>query len=356
MRCVRNRVGRNGIALIVVMIAVTVLSVMAALFAFSMKVETRLAQNANSDTELMWLGRSGIEYARWYLAESFKQPPDNRYHALHQYWAGGPGSDQATNNVSFSPLPDGGLEERKPLGNGTFKITIRDNDRKANINLANEMVMDSVMRLAGFDAGEGELIRKAITDWIDPDNVGEAEAAYYQSLDPPYFAKNQPMDDISELLLVRGITQDIYGRLTNYLTTLSGGRINVNTASAENLQLLPHVDNLIADKIIEFLGGPDGARGTSDDTPVGSAGELQGLLLSAGLPQGFINITAGSCSWFSGVFEVEVDAEIAGYHQYFVGELGVASARDIQILSFKQIPRGSGNSQTGSEGFAPPTR
>ena len=49
-------------------------------------------------------------------------------------------------------------------------------------------------------------------DWIDPDNnqhVGGAESDYYESLDPPYQAKDGPMDDLSELLLVRGITGSI---------------------------------------------------------------------------------------------------------------------------------------------------
>src|ERR1041384_3859235 len=84
---------RNGIALIVVMIAITVLSILAAAFAYAMKVETKLAQNANSETELIWLGRSGVEYARWILAETLRCP----YDALNQKWAGGMGSDCETN-------------------------------------------------------------------------------------------------------------------------------------------------------------------------------------------------------------------------------------------------------------------
>ncbi len=54
----------RGIALIIVMIAIFVLSVMAAIFATSMKVETKLAQNADHDQQLLWLGRSGVELAR----------------------------------------------------------------------------------------------------------------------------------------------------------------------------------------------------------------------------------------------------------------------------------------------------
>src|ERR1035438_10780625 len=54
----------GGIALIIVMISIMVLTILAAGFAYSMKVETKLARNANSEAELEWLGRSGVEYAR----------------------------------------------------------------------------------------------------------------------------------------------------------------------------------------------------------------------------------------------------------------------------------------------------
>ena len=61
---------RTGIALIIVMISITVLSILAGTFAYSMKVETKLAMNANSETELTWLGLSGVEFARYVLAQS----------------------------------------------------------------------------------------------------------------------------------------------------------------------------------------------------------------------------------------------------------------------------------------------
>ena len=36
-----------------------------------MKVEIKLARNASSEAELEWLGRSGVEDARWILAQQF---------------------------------------------------------------------------------------------------------------------------------------------------------------------------------------------------------------------------------------------------------------------------------------------
>ena len=59
----------DGIALIMVMCAIVVLSILAAAFAYSMKVETRLAQNADSEEQFLWLGRSGVECACWILSQ-----------------------------------------------------------------------------------------------------------------------------------------------------------------------------------------------------------------------------------------------------------------------------------------------
>src|SRR5262245_62521011 len=89
---------QSGIALIIVMISIFVLTILAGGFAYSMKVETRLALNANSETELEWLGRSGIEKARWILAEQLKIPQEP-YDGLDQVWAGGPGGIGTSNSA-----------------------------------------------------------------------------------------------------------------------------------------------------------------------------------------------------------------------------------------------------------------
>ena len=60
---------RAGVALIIVMICITVLSILAAGFAYSMKVETKLAMNANSESELNSLGRPAWKWRRWVLAQ-----------------------------------------------------------------------------------------------------------------------------------------------------------------------------------------------------------------------------------------------------------------------------------------------
>ena len=340
-----------------VMICITVLSILAAKFAYEMKVETKLAMNANSESELNSLGRSGVEMARWILAQqaTIAQEP---FDALNQAWAGGPGSMLTSN----SPLAGISLDNIQ-LGGGKFSVKITDLERKVNINMADQAMLEQAMRLIGVDPGDSGLITASILDWMSPDKnmlMGGTESSFYETLEPPYQAKDGPIDDLSELLLVRGVTPDIYwgGGATNHLpaafqnkvgfqqpgggvlaydvglvnlfTPLSSGQININTASARVLQMLPFVDENVAAEIIRLRAGPDGMDGTDDDTPLRSPGEL----VNAGLNNQIVGQIGRYCTVRSRTFEVQVDAEINGYHRYFYAILGRNGPRDIQVLTY----------------------
>jgi type II secretory pathway component PulK len=350
----------SGIALIIVMVCITVLSILAAGFAYSMKVETKLAMNANNESELISLGKSGVALAQWVLAQqlTISQEP---YDALNQKWAGGPGSWTTSN----SPLAEVHLDNIQ-LGRGSFTVKIVDNERKMNINRADQPLLDQAMRLIGVDAGEAGPITASILDWMSPDKnalVGGTESAYYESLVPPYQAKDGPIDDLTELLLVHGISEmpEIYwggvisdrlpsafqnklglqspgGQpaaynvgLVDLFTTLSTGRINLNTASQTTLQLIPFVDENVAARIIQCRSGPDGVDGTEDDTPFRNPGEG---LLCGGLNNAIVGQVQRYCDVRSSTFEVQVDAQINGYHRYFFATLARRNPRDVQVLMF----------------------
>lgn len=342
-----GRRSERGVALIVVMIAVFVLSILAGAFAYSMKVEAKLAMNANNQADLDWVGRSGVEYARWILAQE-KCP----YDSLNQIWAGGPGAPCETNG----PLADATLTDFH-IGDGVFTLKITDLERKINVNTADEATLNQMLRVFGADANVGGTIVDSILDWVDRDDnsrVNGAESDFYQGLTPPYVAKNGPIDDISELLLINGIRDhpEIFSKeyanvqrvdrfgdpippyggpyLADVLTPISTGRININTANATVLQMIPGIDAAIAEQIIRVRSGPDGADGTDDDTPFASVGELA----SVGLPQAAAPQLNHYCTTRSSTFEVEVDAQIGGSKKTYFAILGRNNPKDIQILSF----------------------
>src|SRR5579872_6482842 len=97
-----NNGSRRGIAMMLVMMVVFVLTVIIAEFASSMAVEVRLARNTGYDEQLEWMGRSGMELARYALV--MKCPQTANVDALNQFWAGG--TAPCSNNMPEISLKD----------------------------------------------------------------------------------------------------------------------------------------------------------------------------------------------------------------------------------------------------------
>jgi general secretion pathway protein K len=347
-----RRQEQAGIALIIVMISIFVLTMLAGGFAYSMKVETVLARNANSEAQLEWLGRSAVEKARWILFEQAKIA-EEPYDGLDQKWAGGPGGVGTSNSV----LAVVELAIDSPEGHASFTIT--DLERKININIANEAVLQQALTSAGIEAGDATPLVNAILDWIDPDDrtrIQGAESDVYQSYWPehPYTAKNGPIDDLSEMLLIRGVTPETYYGtdstnfqfygfnpqarrgapppeiigLTKLFTPISSGRININTASAEVLQVIPGLTPEMAQGIVS-------AR-TGEPDPMGLSGPYRSVDQVRRVPE--VNLLAARsvsqfCDVRSRTFEVQIDAQVGAYHRHFVAIVARAQG-DVQILNF----------------------
>ena len=146
------------------------------------------------------------------------------------------------------------LKSEEFFDNGSFNLTIEDEGGKINVNL---IVSNTNVRGAFVNLLKGPLrmpphqadeLVNAITDWIDTNSdltePGGAESGYYAGLDKPYAAKNAPLDCIEELLMVKGVTRELfYGTaessgLVRCLTVFGDGTININTAPEPVLRAL----------------------------------------------------------------------------------------------------------------------
>jgi len=344
----------RGVALIMVMLVIVVLSMMAAGFAYSMRVEMKLARNSSVEPDMELLGRSGVELARYFLGQQLTIPSEAAFAALNQKWAGGPGG---TNDALA------GMELlNNQLGSGTFSVRIRDLESRFNINTAPRPLLDRALELFGAPVGESSAIADSIEDWRDKDTVPHlsgVESDYYLGLPKPYVAKDGPLDDISELLLIRGIntspelywgpegtnrasgairkegrggaevSSDSFG-MADLFNTLGRPQLNLNTASREVLQLLPGITDHLAAEIVRMRAGLDGVEGTEDDAPFHGPGEL--INVPGMAPQ----LVAGLGS-LSGVmsytFEARVEVEINQYRRQLVAILLRNGPRDVQIVS-----------------------
>jgi type II secretory pathway component PulK len=356
---------------------------MATTFATNMQVEALLARKSKNDVKVEWICRSGIELSKYILAQQMANAQEP-YDSLNQKWAGGPAgtngfnvfldnlnltnSAWAENTVLGQIFPDRFEFEDKIGIDARCSIQIVDLERKFNINRAAEDSMgrfplEKTFELMEVNTGLSPYLVDAIKDWRDTDDnrrVSGAESDTYETKIPPYTAKNGPIDDLKELLLVEGMTPEIYWGsrakqiaanplhaptatvngadedeeiiypfgMADIFTPISTGYINLNTASREVMQLVPGFDQARVDLILQMRAGLDGLDGTEDDEPFDDVAQIQ----RAGFTADAIANARRFFSVRSATYEVTVQAQVGKLSRTLVAVLSRASPTDIKIL------------------------
>ncbi len=270
----------DGVAMIVVMWVIMVLSLLISGFAFRMHVETQVASFSRKELKAEMLARSGIEVARMQLILDEKSPTDAGFDSLGQAWA--------TNEE---------LYVNHELGDGKFNVIVTDEECKLPVNQLNRDEWKLLLEVLDVDPLDSDVIVDSVLDWIDENDLHHlngAEDDYYSELAPPYRAKDGPLDRVEELLLVRGITREMFEGtpeqedepehpgLKDLLTTTTSGQVNVNTASAQVLQALFGLDDSQVEVVLARRDGQDGVAGTDDDQPFRTPEDFFGLLGASG--------------------------------------------------------------------------
>jgi general secretion pathway protein K len=260
-----------GVALLVVMLLLALLMTIVAEFAQAMRLEAVTATNFRSGLSETWLAEAGYQRA---LAEIL---PDVLANELDQ---------KGTLVFRRARLTTPKTPERLdlPLGSGRLSYRLTDENARLNLNRASREMLDRLLREAGVEKTDRDVILDSIQDWRDPNEehrLNGAESEYYLALPVPYRSKNADFDSVDELLQVRGVTRELlYGRaeapgLAEYLTVGGNGAINVNTASTVVLRAMgfapAEVDLLVGRRpYLDLTTLPPGLRRgalrTSSDT------------------------------------------------------------------------------------------
>lgn len=197
-------VNARGVALIMVLWVVTVLSVIVLEFAFAMRTEVNITQHYKTEVQLYAYAEGGIQRA---IAELiYKHDPK-----IQQM--------RRTPKVTEEIPPDqkewvtDGRAYSLSYDQGTCEIRVTGEAGKVNINTVSNPTLRKIVGQLGLEGEARDVVVDSILDWIDPDDLSRlngAENDYYQSLKEPYNCKNGNLDSIEELLLVRGITPDLF--------------------------------------------------------------------------------------------------------------------------------------------------
>ncbi|MCP4682627.1 MAG: general secretion pathway protein GspK [Desulfobacterales bacterium] len=261
IRLIKNN---KGFALILTILIISLIVALTLQFNISMRSELHAAANLRNSIKLGCIAGSGFECA---IALLYRDALETDFDSLQDAWA----KSDVLSSGSSSFFDEGRFEVEVTDLSGKIRINcLVNNDEDMELaKKRSDLFRDLFKRFleSGFgletEADRAGII-DAIIDWIDSDSETElgAENSYYQTLETPYPCKNAPLESLEELLLIRGITKELYygkdGRpgISDYLTIYGDGKVNINTADPLVLRALSDdIDKEMADDMAAYRKG-----------------------------------------------------------------------------------------------------
>ncbi len=224
----------RGVALILTILIVSLIVALTLEFNRNMRTNVVSAGHIGHGLKALYAAKSGVSYGLAMLMAD-----DKKVDTLSEQWA----------DVEYLAGVSAGSQAL--LAGGYFELQIEDLSGKIQINkLADnhelEKIFEKFLALEEFGLEQEEVntIRDSVMDWIDKADeeddfirLSGAEDDYYMSLERPYHCKNGPLDSPEELLLVKGITPELFygtedrpGIAPHISVFGEDGKININTA------------------------------------------------------------------------------------------------------------------------------
>lgn len=266
----------HGIILLVTLSIVTVLIVASLEMNKKMRSAVFSAATTRDRLTLLNMASSGVNLAAAMLVKDKK---DSSSDSLQEDWAD---AEKISEILSDIPFED-----------GSITLTIHDELGKIQLNslvqfpeghsfnesqrvMWERFLSILIYKNEAFEDMEPMTIINSIKDWLDSGDddaitgLNGAESDYYLDLDSPYPCKNGPFTHIGELVLVRGVTPEIFRGaggeqgLSKFITVFGmtessnnsftyEGKININTADLPVIAaILPSGNEDLAQAIYEY--------------------------------------------------------------------------------------------------------
>ncbi|MBM80295.1 MAG: hypothetical protein CMJ78_06835 [Planctomycetaceae bacterium] len=215
----RKTASRRGSVLLAVLVIVSLLALGAYTFSNTMVTEAEATGMYTRRVETRMYADSGVELVKAILSEESALGTTNYYHDPDRLRAVMMRNSDATRGRGyFSVVAPVESDQTSTSARSGF----RDESSKININALTQLSFsDEAERreLLMFLPNMTMEIADAILDFIDEDFEARefgVESEYYMELEPPYYAKDKPLDTLDELLKVAGVTEQLlYGEDQN---------------------------------------------------------------------------------------------------------------------------------------------
>jgi general secretion pathway protein K len=251
----------RGVALIMVLWVMAILSVVALEFSFAMRTEITITKNHKEDLQRYAMAEGGVQRA---IAELiYKHDPRTQ---------------QMKKTLSLEEnLPEqqewvaDGRSYTLPYDQGSCEIRIMSETGKININMVSESLLRKIIGQLGLEGETRDVVVDSILDWRDPNDFYRANGAendYYLSLEEPYYCKNGNLDSIEELFLIKGVTPDLYhgkkgtqegeegatervGLKDLFSIYAPGEQVDINSATALVMNMVLGIPREVSQQIVE---------------------------------------------------------------------------------------------------------
>ena len=244
--------GRRGIAMIIVLMVVTVLTVLILDLHQSVRIHFYIATNLVDGIKASYLVRSGVQVAAGALLNDIQ---DNNVDHWHEDW--------------YDFLGKLGMPGIPISNDETLLMQINDESGRFNLNnligrtgAANTKNVEILANLLQNEELDPQ-IANAIADYIDADEEtldgnGMENSVYgYDAMTDGPKSKNSRFDSIQEVRLVAGVTDDVWAKIEPLVTIYGDPKMNLNTVSVKVMKAViktvdPNADPAVADKIDQW--------------------------------------------------------------------------------------------------------
>lgn len=233
----KSKKGNEGFALAIVLLVTTLVVILALEFNYEMRTNASIAANSMDDIKAYYAAKAGIATGIFGLRADFKSDKDKNSFVDYK------GELWATQNIAI------------PVGEGVTSGMITDEDGKVNLNIfledegeddeenqsknknANkkgedrlEQQQNIVKRILDnlpVNSNNSDELMHVMKEWSGISEEDPALTSYYNNLKVPYESKGNYFDDMTELLLLKGITKEFY-----FQTPESGDVLQVTQPSS----------------------------------------------------------------------------------------------------------------------------
>jgi general secretion pathway protein K len=212
----------RGIALVLVLWVLMLLFIIVFEFCSTMRIEATIARNFKEGERSYYFAEAGINRAIIELVKTkseVKKFKGGKETLVEKEDRLGKDRDEEEEEEPEEWVP----REQPyafPFEDGACEVTIGDEGSKINLNWIatkaqgdRQLLADILEKSCGLYDEERDTIVDSIIDWVDKDHerlMNGAEDDYYESLEDPYECRDGEFVILDELLLVRGVTEDIY--------------------------------------------------------------------------------------------------------------------------------------------------